>query len=357
MPRNISILSSNKKGFTMNLEKIDKIIQETGLPKFRSKQLVKAFFELHISSYDEISTLKKELREELKEKYPVLTVEAVRVLKSEQGNCFKALVKLADGNLVETVLMEPKPGHWTTCISSQVGCTLGCSFCATGKGGFIRNLTSEEISDQVLFWRQYAQANCPEAIPRNVVYMGMGEPFLNTKNVFASIAELTSPDSFNMGSRHISVSTSGVLPAFDEFATKFPQVNLSVSLHASNDELRSRLMPINRTYSLALLGKAINTYLAKTNRKLLFEYVLLEDENDSHQHAHELVKYLRTIKPSHLVHVNLIPYNKTESTHEVPSKLRVRDFQDHLQKCGITSTIRKSLGTDIAGACGQLAGK
>ena len=338
----------------MNNAKIEEIIEKYKLPAFRAKQLRKSFFEEYSNSFENVTTLKKDLREELVQNESILTVKLYKMFKSADGRCFKAVMELHDGRYVETVLMSPKPGHWTTCISSQVGCALACTFCATGTMGLLRNLTSEEITDQVLFWKQFIKEQKYDFTLSNVVYMGMGEPLHNKKEVFASLRELTNPETFNMGSRHLSVSTSGMVKAVYELAEEFPQVNLALSLHAANDDLRTKLMPINKRWNLESLTEALNDYLAKTKRKIFIEYILLDGENDSIKHAEELATYLKTVQPSYLLHTNLIVYNKTASEHEQSTKDNARAFKAHLEKRGISATIRKNLGRDIDGACGQL---
>ncbi|NQZ57585.1 MAG: 23S rRNA (adenine(2503)-C(2))-methyltransferase RlmN [Lentisphaeraceae bacterium] len=339
----------------MDSQRIETIVEKYGLQKFRVKQLKKAIFEQAVSSYDEVSTLKKEVRERLKKEEPILCMEEHKVFESSDNRTYKALLKLSDGRLIETVLMNPSADHWTCCISSQVGCAMACTFCATGKMGLLRNLTSEEISDQVLFWRQFVARRKMTIRINNVVYMGMGEPFHNTRKVFNSIDELINPETFGMGSRHISVSTSGLLKPIYEMAERFPQVNLAISLHAANDKLRSELMPINDTFPLAKLAEALNDYLKKTNRKIFMEYILLDNDNDSQENAEELVQFLNKIQPRKLLHVNLIVYNQTDSAHRQASRDRASSFKEYLHSRGVNATIRKNLGRDIDGACGQLA--
>lgn len=339
----------------MNTERINRIVEKYGLQKFRVTQLKKALFEDYASSYSEISTLKKDLREQLEKEEPILCMQEHVVQESSDKRTFKALLKLHDGRYIETVLMSPKPDHWTACISSQVGCAMACTFCATGSMGLLRNLTSEEISDQVLFWKQFIKKRQLDARLQNVVYMGMGEPFHNKRQVFDSINELNNPETFNMGSRHISVSTSGLLKPIYEMAEKFPQVNLAISLHAANDTLRTELMPINKTFPLDKLAEALTDYLAKTNRKIFIEYILLDNDNDSLENAAELVQFINKVKPKKLLHVNLIVYNQTDSHHRQASRENARIFKDYLIDNGVSATIRKNLGRDIDGACGQLA--
>jgi len=254
--------------------------------------------------------------------------------------------------------MSPKPGLWTACISSQVGCAMKCSFCATGTMGLTRNLSSEEITDQVLFWRIFIAKNDISADRlNNIVYMGMGEPLHNTGNVFESLEELTSEDTFNIGSRHISVSTSGLLKGVQQMAERFPQVNLALSLHAAKDELRSSIMPVNKAFDLEKIRACLNEYIDTTHRKVFIEYVLLEGENNEIKHAEQLATFLKSLKRPELTHTNLIVYNETESDHKGSTKEKADMFRNKLKSKGLSVTIRKNLGRDIDGACGQLAVK
>ncbi len=337
----------------MDTQRIDTIVETHNLPTYRRQQLLHAFFTENCATIDEVTTLSKSLRASIN--LPTMTVRKRRVLVSNEGNAFKALVELDDGKLIETVLLKPKPGLWSCCISSQVGCLMKCSFCATGLLGFTRHLTSEEITDQVLFWRQYIQAERLDANLRNVVYMGMGEPFHNKDAVFASLRELTNPETFNIGARNISVSTSGLVPAIEEFTDQFPQINLAVSLHAATDELRQHLMPVNKPYPLEKLRAAIDYYVDNTNRKVFIEYIMLDGENDQPAHAEKLVHYIRGMARPHLAHVNLIVYNPTDAAHRESPRTIARAFLAILKDNGLSATIRKNLGRDIDGACGQLA--
>lgn len=339
----------------MNSQRIEQIVEKYGLQKFRAAQLKKAILDDFVSDYHEISTFKKELRELLTREEPILCLSEHTVQESSDKRTFKALLKLSDGRYIETVLMSPKPDHWTVCISSQVGCAMACTFCATGSMGLLRNLTSEEISDQVLFWQQLMKRRGLNVCLQNVVYMGMGEPFHNKKQVFDSISELNNPQTFNFGSRHISVSTSGLLQPIYEMAEKFPQVNLAISLHAANDTLRTKLMPINKAFPLDRLASTLTDYLATTRRKVFLEYILLDHDNDSLEDARQLVAFIAKINPPKLIHVNLIVYNQTDCDHRQTSRQNARAFKDYLLNRGISTTIRKNLGRDIDGACGQLA--
>lgn len=341
----------------MNDARLQEIVRQEELPAFRLQQLRQAFFSEHCRDFAQISTLAKDLRERLAQQHPVLSFQVDRLLVSRDRRACKALLRFPDGQTVETVLLNPAVGHWSCCISCQAGCALRCSFCATGQGGFHRQLTAEEISDQVLFWRQYLHAEKLADRLNNVVYMGMGEPLANREAVYASLDELMNPATFALGARKLSVSTAGLAPHIPEFGQRFPQVNLAISLHAANDSLRSALMPINKTYPLAVLRQAISDYQQLTRRKIFIEYVLLAGENDRPAQADELADYLRGVRTPGLVHVNLIGYNPTATTPRAPGPAAARQFQARLEERGIHVTLRQSLGQDIAGACGQLAGQ
>ena len=339
----------------MNSTRIQQIVDQFELPRFRARQLADAFFGQHVDSFEDVSTLAKDLRARVAAEFAVMTVREHAVYVSADGRAHKALLELHDGKIVESVLLNPKPGLWSCCISSQVGCALKCTFCATGLLGLARNLTSEEISDQVLFWRQYIRRKKMDCELRNVVYMGMGEPLQNHREVFASLEELRNPQSFNIGARHLSVSTSGLTRQMRMFTERFPQVNLAVSLHAANDTLRERLMPINKANPLAELAEAMRHHIRETRRKIFVEYILLQDENDGDSHARELAEFLQLVGEPHLLHVNLIVYNPTDSEHVQSPRQRARAFKTLLEKLGVPCTIRRNLGRDIDGACGQLA--
>jgi 23S rRNA (adenine2503-C2)-methyltransferase len=391
----------------MDLERVKKFLTENNQLAFRLKQIQKAVFKDGVFSFSEISTLGKDLREKLEKEMKVLSFEAEKVLVAKDKQSVKALLKLEDGKNIETVLISPKPGDWSVCISCQVGCPMGCRFCATGKMGFVQNLTAEEITDQVLFWRQWLSnpsSQNPSPAPAyrtgrlplergggvlsNIVYMGMGEPFLNWENVSESLKNLIDPELFGFGSRSISVSTAGIPEGIEKLAEDFPQVNLAISLHFADDQKRSEFMPINKKYNLEKLRDSLRSYFQKTNRKVFLEYILLENINDSRRDAENLADYIKSIGKLQLLHVNLIRYNassviasvakqsqtlsrKTRDCHsrseaELPrndnglkpsSRNRAEEFKKFLIKNHIQTTIRKSLGEEIQGACGQLAGK
>jgi len=339
----------------MNDAKIAQLSAALGLPAFRATQLREAFFRQQVTDYAGVTTWPKALREQAAALFPAMSMRTAVVQRSRDGLAVKALLELADGKRIESVLLCPKPGLWSCCISSQVGCALGCKFCATGRLGFTRHLTSEEITDQVLYWRQYLRQHLPEETLQNIVYMGMGEPLHNDKEVFASLDELMNPATFGIGARHLSVSTSGLVPGMMAMADRYPQVNLALSLHAANDSLRLALMPVNKKYPLAKLAEAIHYYFSKANRKLFIEYILIAGRNDQPEHAEELAEYLRQFGKGHLLHVNLIPCNPTDNDLPGSAKEAARAFRLRLLNLGVPSTIRKTLGRELDGACGQLA--
>jgi len=345
----------------MDINKLEDKLQDLGQPAFRLKQIQKAIFQDGVSSWSEITTLSKDLREKLEKELPILSFTAEKILESRDGESAKAPLKLSDGNCIETVLIQPKPEMWSVCVSSQVGCPLNCRFCATGQGGFTRNLTAEEITDQVLFWKQWLKNNQKLQTTNykldNVVYMGMGEPFLNWQNVRESLESLIDPDLFGFGSRSISVSTAGVAEGIADFAQDFPQMNLALSLHFATDEKRDQFMPVNKKYNLESVKAALKKYFSLTNRKVFIEYILLDGINDSETDARALSQFLRSIGKLQLLHVNLIRYNTAGGGLKPSPRERAQQFKDYLLRDGIPSTIRKSLGDEVQGACGQLAGK
>ncbi|MBI2410270.1 MAG: 23S rRNA (adenine(2503)-C(2))-methyltransferase RlmN [Candidatus Kerfeldbacteria bacterium] len=341
----------------MHPERIRTFLQEQGEPAYRAQQAIDAICSGRVLSFDDLTTWSKGLREKAAAELPLMSLKEKKILASSSKVAFKALVELADGNSVETVLMSPKPGLWTTCISSQVGCAMACTFCATGKLGLMRNLTAEEITDQVLFWMQYMHVHNMEGRLNNIVYMGMGEPMANLTNVEESLQLLTDPKVFNFGDRHISVSTSGLVPGILRLGKNWPQVNLALSLHVANDIERTAMMPVNKSFNIAKLQAALKEYFTLTNRKVFLEYILLRGENDTPRHAQQLIDFIEGIGKPHLLHVNLIVYNKTGAKYEETPREQSRGFADRLRKAGIHATIRKNLGRDISGACGQLAGE
>ncbi|MCX5787146.1 MAG: 23S rRNA (adenine(2503)-C(2))-methyltransferase RlmN [Elusimicrobia bacterium] len=335
--------------------KLAHALSSRGEPGYRLGQILEAVYKRGAASYAEIKVLPAPLREALAPQAPILSLTERRLLVSKDGRSRKAALALADGLAIETVLLKPKPGpDWTTCISCQAGCAVGCTFCATGLMGLKRSLTPEEIVDQVLFWVQHLKRENMPGRVTNVVFMGMGEPFHCYEIAAESIRQLTDPVRLGLAQRHIAVSTAGLAPGIERFATDFPQVSLALSLHAANDRLRSKLVPVNKVYPLARLAESLRVYLAKTNRRVFLEYVLLAGENDTPGHAGELAAFVRKTGPVHRFHVNLIAWNPTRTSHAAPAAAQARAFKAELEKAGLSVTIRKNLGQDIQGACGQL---
>lgn len=319
----------------MNLQNLEKIIEKE--PAFRKKQIEKAIYQELIDSWDKVTVLSLKLREELKKE----TSLDISAQFFESKDVKRAVITLTDGLQIETVLMRHEDRN-TVCVSSQVGCALGCKFCATGKLGLKRNLTAEEILEQVLVFERKEPIN-------NIVFMGMGEPFLNYENVMKAIRMLNNENAFNIGARHISISTVGIIEGIEKLSKEDLQVNLAISLHAPNNTLRSKIMPVSKKYSLEDVLKATNKYIEKTNRKVMFEYTLIDDVNDSIDEARELAKIMR--HPLYLV--NLIKYNNTKE-FKAPSKEKIENFKNYLIKGGIYVTERFRFGGDIHAACGQL---
>ena len=344
----------------MDVAKAAAVFKSLKAPPFRLGQLRQAVFREARDFYEDMSVLPEDVRRALAAEVPLLSLSPAVIKASADGLCRKALLKLSDGLKIETVLLRPSPRRWTVCISSQAGCAVACTFCATGLMGLSRNLTAEEISDQVLFWKQYMRRENIEdgaAGPDNVVYMGMGEPFANYEATAKSLETLMDQTQFGIGARHISVSTSGIAPKIERFAEDFPQVNLALSLHAAQDALRTRLVPMNKAYPLKSLAASLRVYLQRTGRKVFVEYVLLRGENDRPEDARDLVAYLRSVGPLERLHVNLIAFNQTDTPHQAPAETEARRFQSLLRRERVPATLRQNLGQDIDGACGQLLAK
>ena len=314
---------------------------------FRAEQLFKWLYQEKVKSFDDMTNLSLELREKLKANYTICNYNILKKLESSDGTK-KYLFDILDGNAIESVLMEYHYGK-SICVSSQVGCKMGCKFCASTGIPFIRNLTAGEIVEQILAVEQ----DTGEKIS-NIVFMGIGEPLDNYENVIKAIRILNNPKGLNIGARHISVSTSGLVPRIYDLAKENIQCTLSVSLHASNDEKRSSMMPVNNRYNIAELMRACKDYIALTNKRISFEYALAKDNNDNLDDAKELVNLLKGM----LCHVNLIPINKIENgKFTKSSNENIIKFRDYLNDHGIVATIRRELGSDIDAACGQLRRK
>lgn len=327
-----------------NLDELKTEIENIGEKKYRAEQIFKWLYIDKVKSFDEMTNLSLELREKLKQNFDICNFTIERKLESKDETK-KYLFGINDGNAIESVLMEYHFGK-TVCVSSQIGCKMGCKFCASTGIPFIRNLSSGEIVEQIIAIEQ--DENCKVS---NVVFMGIGEPMDNYDNVINAIEILNNQKGLNIGARHISVSTSGVVPRIYDFADKNIQCTLSVSLHSSNDKTRSSMMPINNVYNIEQLMKACRYYISKTNKRISFEYALAKDNNDNLDDAKELVNLLHGM----LCHVNLIPINSIENGKYTKSSLEnIIKFRDYLNNHGITATIRRELGSDINAACGQL---
>jgi len=334
----------------MNLNDVQEILTELNQPKYRLAQIKKAVYGQLVEHYSDIEELPKELRDALDSRAPLLSFKEAKLFPSAASDSVKALFTLRDGLLIESVLMYHNNDRITLCVSSQVGCPMQCGFCATGKLGFKRNLTTEEITDQVLYFNRYLKKDKRPPVG-NVVFMGMGEPFLNYDNVIGAVRLLNDHTAFNIGQRHISVSTAGVVPGIRKFADEKLQVNLAISLHATSDTVRSRIMPVNKQYPIAEIMASAREYADKTNRRLMFEYLLIDGLNDSEEDAQRLAEMMSENK---LYFVNLIIYNET-GIFNPPSKTKIDAFKKILQGAGIDVIQRRKFGEDIGGACGQLA--
>ena len=330
-----------------DLQDLKEELANIGEKSYRAEQIFKWLYKDKVKSFDEMTNLSLDLREKLKENYTICNYNVLKKLESSDGTK-KYLFDVLDGNAIESVLMEYHYGK-SICVSSQIGCKMGCKFCASTGIPFIRNLSAGEIVEQVLAVEQ----DTGEKIS-NIVFMGIGEPLDNYDNVIKAIRILNNPKGLNIGARHISVSTSGLVPRIYDLANENIQCTLSISLHASNDQKRSAMMPVNNRYNIAELMKACKDYIAITNKRISFEYALAKDNNDNLEDAKELVGLLKGM----LCHVNLIPINKiengkfTKSTNE-----NIIKFRDFLNDKGIVATIRRELGSDIDAACGQLRRK
>jgi len=327
----------------MDFFKLKETLDSLNLPAFRYRQIVKNYYSGRYLNFDQMTDLSLNLRQKLSESLNLLSVSEKKVIGDESVK--KVLLELFDGQKIESVFMNYD--EWlTACISSQVGCSLGCSFCATCKMGFKRNLTPEEIVDQILYWNQKIY---PKYIGR-IVFMGMGEPFLNWDNVLTAINIINSKDGLNIGARKISVSTAGVVDKIKAFADLDTQINLAVSLHSVDQKIRESIMPIAKKYSLSELKNACNYYVGKTNRQLFFEYALM-DKNTSLKDAELLANF---IKSNRLFFLNLIPLNTVEGGMNPASLNQQKDFINYLDQSGIEYSLRRSFGQNFAAACGQL---
>ena len=333
---------ANIKSFTFDELKQEMI--SLGEKPFRAEQIFKWVHQENVTSFDDMTNLSKEFREKLKEKYTINNFNIIRKLESKDGTK-KFLFDVLDGNAIESVLMQYKYGY-SICVSSQVGCRMGCKFCASTGIPFSRSLEAGEIVEQILAVQREENVRIS-----NIVFMGIGEPLDNYDNVIKAINIINHPKELNIGTRHISISTSGVVPNIYRLANENIQCTLSISLHSSNNEKRSEMMPVNKMYPIEQLMEACRDYIKVTNKRISFEYALAKDSNDNLQDAKDLVKLLKGM----LCHVNLIPINKIENgKYSKSTNENIIKFRDYLNDNGIVATIRRELGSDIDAACGQL---
>ena len=332
---------------SMTLPELSAVLKELGQPAFRAKQL---FSWLHkgVRSFEEMTNIPQSLRETLAKEYPICPPEVVRKQESQKDGTIKYLWKLSDGNCVETVLMRYHYGN-TVCISTEVGCRMGCAFCASTLGGLVRRLEPYEMVDQVLFTQ--VDSGLPIS---HIVLMGIGEPLDNFDNVMRFLELINHESGMNISMRHISLSTCGLVPKIRQLAEKKLQLTLSVSLHAPTDEIRNTIMPVNKAYSTEELLDACRDYYAQTGRRISFEYAMIDGVNDTPQHARTLLRRLKGLP----AHMNLIPLNHVEESPLKPSSHRsVMEFQKILEDGGVPATVRRTLGGDIDASCGQLRRK
>lgn len=336
----------------LDRDALEQFLQERGEKTYRAGQIEQAVFRDLVTDIESITTLPKGLRDQLDEEFQVLPLKMEKDLTSVDGTN-KVLFSTHDNQYVESVLMRHKSDRLTLCISSQVGCPVKCVFCSTGTMGYSRNLEYHEIAAQVLYFNQKLAAE--EKRVRNIVFMGMGEPLLNYDHVMKAIEMLNDQKKFSIGVRHITISTSGIVPKIKNLIDIESPVNLAVSLHAPNDELRTKIMPINKAHPLDKLMTVLKEYMQKTGKRIFYEYVMLKNLNDKPELAYELAELLK----GQLAHVNLIPYNPGGAWGdlECSSRNRIMAFQKILQSKDIPCTVRYTFGQDIDAACGQLAVK
>ena len=332
---------------SMTQEEIGQVLKELGQPAFRAKQ-VYTWLHKGVRSYEEMTNLPKGLRDILAAQYPICPPTVVRRQESQKDGTIKYLWQLSDGNCVETVLMRYHYGN-TVCISTEVGCRMGCAFCASTLGGLVRRLEPYEMLDQVLFTQ--VESGLPIG---HIVLMGIGEPLDNYENVMRFLELVNSPDGMNISMRHISLSTCGLVPGIDRLAQEKLQLTLSVSLHAPTDEIRNTIMPVNKAYPTEELLQACRRYYAQTGRRISFEYAMIHGVNDTPEAARMLLKRFKGLP----AHMNLIPLNHVEESPLKPStRQAVQQFQKILEEGGIPATVRRTLGSDIDASCGQLRRK
>ena len=330
------------------IKQLEEYIESIGEKKFHAKQIFKWIHRVHVSSFDDMTDISKSLREKLKESTYILNLEVLDVQVSKKDGTHKFLIKLSDDNAIESVFMRYNHGN-TLCVSTQVGCKMGCKFCASTKNGWTRNLLASEIEGQIITVEKYMNEKIS-----NVVYMGIGEPLDNYENVVKSVELINCPEGLGIGARHISISTSGLVDKIYKLADEKLQATLSISLHAVTDEKRREIMPVANKYTINELLDSCKYYIMKTGRRISFEFALIKDVNDDEQTALELAKLLRGM----IAHVNLIPVNEIVNGKYKKSSVETVDkFVRVLNSAGIVATVRRELGSDIDAACGQLRQK
>ncbi len=332
----------------MTIDELKDYINKIGEKDFHATQIFKWLHRVGVLSFDDMSDISKSLREKLKQNTYIPNLQVLKCQTSKKDGTMKFLIGLDDNAAIESVLMKYHHGN-TLCVSTQVGCKMGCKFCASTKEGFERNLNSSEIEGQILTVQRYTNEKIS-----NVVYMGIGEPLDNFDNVIRSIKVINDPLGIGIGARHISLSTCGIVPRIYDLAKENIQCTLSISLHATTDKKRREIMPIANKYTIEEILTACKDYIKITGRRISFEYALIEGKNDSYEDAMDLVRLLRGM----IAHVNLIPVNEiTNGIYKKTSKETVNKFMTTLNDCGIVTTVRREMGSDIDAACGQLRKK
>ncbi len=342
--------------YDLSLDELTERLASLGEPPYRARQVWRWAYRRFARNYGEMTDLPAALRMRLEEELPLTPVEETGTLRSADGQTRKSLLRLADGELIEAVLMLYDPrsdsrGRATACLSTQAGCAMGCVFCATGQAGFRRNLSTGEIVAQAVTLARHLRDEEGRRLT-NVVFMGMGEPLANYDAMMRAVRILNAREGFGIAARHITISTVGLVTGIHKLAEERIQVGLAVSLHAPDDALRQRLIPTQRKPLAELLG-AVRSYIEKTGRRVTFEYVLIDGVNDGAAHARALGRLLRGL----LCHVNLIPVNPTGAAFRRPSRARVLAFQRIVEEAGVPCTVRVEKGVEIAAACGQLRGQ
>lgn len=354
-------MAENPFIYDLDLSTLGDKIQSWGEPKYRALQIWQGLYQNFWQSPDEFTSLPRYLRQKLGDEFDFVHIQPVTVLDSSDGETRKTLFNLPDHRAIEAVLMRYDRRR-TLCISTQAGCAMGCVFCATGQMGFQRNLSSGEIIEQVIYYARFLHSEGEQVT--NVVIMGMGEPFHNYQATMDAIDRLNHPEGYNFGARRFTVSTVGLIPMIRRFTSERRQVNLAVSLHAADDELRASMMPINRKYPFDDLIVACQEYVEQTHRRITFEWALIQNVNDTQEQAHKLAQRLQVFsnienkyhKSSALCHVNIIPLNPTQRfSGHASTRQRALAFQAELERYGIPCTIRVRRGIDIKAGCGQLA--